>query len=283
VTVAILLVVSAAPVSPFGARLREWRRRRGLSQLGLAVRVGSTARHVSFLETGRSRPSRQMVLRLGEALDVGLRESNRLLHAAGLPAAFPQADIASPDLAPYRAAIDRMLLAHEPYPAMVVDDGWNVLLANRACSALFGADVTGGNFVRDYLANPASTRAVVNWAEVAWAGLDRLRYQAGRAPFDEDLAALVALAGAALRDVARPATGEAGLTVCPRFRVGDEEVRTIAMVARFDPVAEVTLEGLRVELMYPEDEAAERFFRRSGRRRAPAAVGPGDEDARRRR
>src|SRR3954454_19801554 len=102
--------------SPFGARLRLWRRRRGLSQLSLAGQVGSTGRHISFLETGRSRPSRQMVLRLADTLGVGLAEANELLHAAGLPATYPRAGLDSVDLAPYRAAIEAMLAAHEPYP-----------------------------------------------------------------------------------------------------------------------------------------------------------------------
>src|SRR5689334_17742623 len=102
--------------SPFGAMLRRWRLHRGLSQLSLAGRVGSTGRHISFLETGRSRPSRQMVLRLADTLGVGLREANELLHAAGLPAAYPAARLEGADLAPYRAALERMLEAHEPYP-----------------------------------------------------------------------------------------------------------------------------------------------------------------------
>jgi transcriptional regulator with XRE-family HTH domain len=102
--------------SPFGARLRRWRRHRGISQLTLAGQVGSTPRHISFLETGRSRPSRQMVLRLGEVLAVSLRERNQLLAAAGLPDVYPQAPVTGPQLAPYRAAIDRLLHAHQPYP-----------------------------------------------------------------------------------------------------------------------------------------------------------------------
>jgi transcriptional regulator with XRE-family HTH domain len=251
----------AVPVSPFGARLRQWRRHRGLSQLGLAAHAGSTARHISFLETGRSRPSRQMVLRLADALDVGLRESNELLRAAGLPGTYPQAALDGPDLAPYRAAIDRMLDAHAPYPAMVIDRHWNVILANRACSVLFGPRAVGSNFVRDSLANPAAAQAIVNWPEVAWAGLDRLRHHLARTPFDQELRQLVTLAESVLAGVARPPTGESTLAVCPWFRIGDQIVRTIAMVARFDPIAEVTLDELRVELMYPLDEAAERFFR----------------------
>ena len=245
------------PASPFGARLRRWRDHRGLSQLSLAAMAGSTARHISFLETGRSRPSRQMVLRLSDVLRVGLRGANELLHAAGLPAAYGNADLASPDLAPYRAAIERLLNAHEPYPAMVLDARFTVVFANRACAALFGPQVVGSNFVRDGLADPA----VVNWGEVAWAGLDRLRQQARQAPFDEELHSLIATAEAAIAGVSRPPPAEAGLTVCPWFRVGGQVVRTIAMVARFDHIGDVTLDELRVELMYPLDADAERFFR----------------------
>jgi transcriptional regulator with XRE-family HTH domain len=249
------------PASPFGARLRQWRRQRGLSQLGLAVAADSTPRHISFLETGRSRPSRQMVLRLAEALGASLREANELLHAAGLPAAYLQAELASPDLAPYRAAIERLLAAHEPYPAMALDARYTVVAANRPCTALFGPQLAGSNFVRDALADPATAQKVVNWPEVAWAGLDRLRQDARRSPFDEELHSLISLAEAALDGVPRPSAAEGGLTVCPWFRIGSKVVRTIAMTRRFDHPTEVTLDELRIELMYPLDDDADRFFR----------------------
>lgn len=249
------------PASPFGARLRQWRRHRGLSQLSLAAAAGSTSRHISFLETGRSRPSRQMVLRLAEALSASLREANELLRAAGLPAAYPQADLASPDLAPYRAAVERLLAAHQPYPAMALDARYTVVAANRACAALLGPNVVGINFVRDALASPAMAEAIVNWPEVAWAGLDRLRQDARRSPFDPELHALLTLAETVLGGVSRPSPAEAGLMVCPWFRTGNTVVRTIAITARFDHIAEVTLDELRIELMYPLDDEAERFFR----------------------
>jgi hypothetical protein len=144
---------------------------------------------------------------------------------------------------------------------MVLDARFSVVFANRACAALFGPQVVGSNFVRDGLANPAIAETIVNWPEVAWAGLDRLRQQAGQAPFDEELHSLIVAAEAALAGVGRPPPAEAGLMVCPWFRVGGRVVRTIAMVARFDHIADVTLDELRVELMYPLDDGAERFFR----------------------
>lgn len=247
--------------SPFGSRLRQWRQHRGISQLELAGRVASTSRHVSFLETGRSRPSRQMVLRLCDALDLALRDRNELLHAAGLAGAYPVADLTGPDLAPYRAAIEQLMTAHDPYPATVVDGRWNVLFANTASQRLFGGDVVGSNIVRRFVANPAAAEVIENWAEVAWSSLARLRQQVARSPFDGELHELVELAERELAAVPRPAEPASAFVVCPWFRVGDEVVRTIGMVARFDPASEVTLDELRVELMYPQDAAAERFFR----------------------
>ena len=254
--------------SPFGTRLRQWRHHRGLSQLALAGAADTTTRHVSFLETGRSRPNRQMVLRLAEALGAGLRETNDLLHAAGLAAAYPEASLAGPDIAPYQAAIGRLLGAHEPYPAMVLDRHYTVILANQACLALFGPQAVGSNFVRDALTNPAMAQAIVNWPETAWAGLDRLRDSARRAPLDQELRSLISLAESALAGTPRPAPADAALVVCPWFRIGDTVVRTIAMTARFDHAGDVTLDELRVELMYPLDEDAERYFRGQAHRPA---------------
>jgi transcriptional regulator with XRE-family HTH domain len=247
--------------SPFGARLRQWRRHRGLSQLALAGRVGSTPRHISFLETGRSRPSRDTVLRLAAALDVPLREANELLQAAGLAPAYPEGAVEAPALEPFRRAIDRLLAAHEPFPALVLDAHTRVVAANRASSALFGGGLVGSNLIERYLGDPAVCAAVVNWPEMAWTALDRLRKQLGRAPFDGELRRLVALAEGAVTNLPRPQGAEHGLVACPWFRVGDTVIRTIAIAARFDTATDVTLDELRIELIYPQDATAERFFR----------------------
>jgi len=126
---------------------------------------------------------------------------------------------------------------------------------------LFGVHVVGSNFVRDALLNPATAQSVENWPEVAWAGLDRLRAQHQRDPFDPELAELATLAEAAVIDIPRPVAADKRILVCPWFRIGDQIIRTIAMVARFDHPAEITLDELRVELMYPMDAAGEEFFR----------------------
>lgn len=252
---------SAGTVSPFGVRLRHWRRLRGLSQLALATEAATTARHVSFLETGRSRPSRDMVIRLSDVIGLPLRERNRLLEAAGLAAAYPEAGLDSDALAPFRSAIKRLLRAHEPYPAMVVDGRYTVVDANTAAAALFGADIVGSNLIRRY-ADDAARAAIANWPDVARAGLARVRERSRQTPHDEELADLVALAEAAVRDLP-PSTGagDGELIVCPEFVAGDRVIRTIGMAARFDSVLEVTLDELRIEFLYPADSVAEQFFR----------------------
>src|SRR4051794_29846774 len=119
-----------------GPMLRTWRTRRRLSQLDLALDAGVSARHLSFLETGRSRPSERMVLQLAETLDVPLRERNRLLLAAGYAPVYSQHGLYEPELAPIRTALDQLLKAHEPFPAVVVDRGWNMVAANEATGLL---------------------------------------------------------------------------------------------------------------------------------------------------
>src|SRR5262249_6302123 len=118
-------------VPPVGALLREWRQRRNLSQLELALRSAVSARHLSFIETGRARPSREMLLHLADRLDVPLRDRNRLLLAAGFAPVFSERSFDESEMAPIREALERFLVAHEPYPALIVDRLWNVVAANR--------------------------------------------------------------------------------------------------------------------------------------------------------
>jgi MmyB-like transcription regulator ligand binding domain len=144
---------------------------------------------------------------------------------------------------------------------MLVDGHWIVLLANRPCSVLFGGDLVEVNMVRLFVANPAAAAGVVNWPEIAWAGLRRLRQQLDQAPPDNERRDLVTLAETAVAGLPRPAAPGPELVECPWLRIGEQVVRTIGMAARFDPVAEVTLDELRVEPIYPFDDYAERSFR----------------------
>jgi transcriptional regulator with XRE-family HTH domain len=133
-TIAWMATVAARP--PVGALLREWRQRRRLSQFELALEAGVSTRHLSFVENGRSQPSAQMVLQLAEHLDVPLRDRNQLLLAAGYAPAFAHHDLDAPELGPVRDAIEQLLRAHEPYPALVIDAHWGLVAANRALTPL---------------------------------------------------------------------------------------------------------------------------------------------------
>src|SRR3954447_4956723 len=119
-----------------GPLLRDWRHRRRLSQLDLALEAGVSARHLSFLETGRSRPSPQMVLHLAEQLDVPLRDRNRMLLAAGYAPVYGERGLDAPEMEPVRGALDLVLRGHEPYPAVVVDRGWDIVAANASVGVL---------------------------------------------------------------------------------------------------------------------------------------------------
>ncbi len=247
-------------VTPFGAALRRWRLARGATQLALANLAATTSRHVSFLETGRSRPSGEMVARLAEALELPLRETNDLFRAAGLAAAFPETPLVAGDLAPFNAVVEQMLSQHDPYPAYAIDRHWDIVRANRAATMFLPGGVDR-NVVRLTYAGPWR-KLIANWTDIAWAGVHRLQAEAARRPDDEELADLVSLASEACRDVReRPTTDGGARVLCPHFRIGEQLVRTITVVAQFGGARDVTLDELRIELIYPADDEADAFFR----------------------
>lgn len=251
--------VTTIETTPFGRALRHWRRLRGVSQLDLAAAASTTTRHVSFLETGRSRPSREMVARLGDALAVPLRERNRLLETAGLAPAYPEGDIAAEDLAPFRRVVERLLDTHEPFPAFVIDRHWNVVTSNRSAQLFFPTAEEEPNTVLLLMRQWAD--AIENFDEVVVALVDRIAKDLLRFPDDTRLRELYDfVAESAGRHGALEAP-EPGTVVCPRFRIEGQLVRTLTVVAMFESAADITLDELRVELIYPQDDASERFFR----------------------
>lgn len=251
-------------VGPFGAQLRQHRQRRGLSQLQLALMAGTTARHLSFLETGRSRPGRDLVLRMGEALALPLRERNVLLNSAGLSPAYTEHPLDASALAGIRGVLDRVLENHAPFPAWVVTSGWRFLQANRAAERLMpGLCQLTPEQVVDVWFGPGPFReTVVNWQDVVWAGVQGLRRDMLRGG-DPQLQMLLQRVEGHLREVPEP-TGKGfpeGPVVCPVFQVGGQVIRTVSTVMRFDTAVDVQVAELRVELMFPADGEAESFFR----------------------
>lgn len=250
--------MTTTETTPFGRGLRHWRRVRGVSQLELASTAATTTRHVSFLETGRSRPSKEMVDRLGDALTIPLRERNRLLQMAGLAPSYPEGDLETDDLAPFQRVIDRLLASHDPFPGFVVDRHWNLVGTNRGAAAFLGGSAQR-NTVR--LVLDEWRPLIDNWQEISVALLDRLSGDLMRFPDDEALHQLHAEVRDAIGPAAPPVDRARGRVICPRFRIDGREIRTITVAARFESVADITLDEVRVELIYPEDDVSEAFFR----------------------
>lgn len=249
--------------TPFGQRLRHWRLQRGLSQLALAAYADTTARHVSFLETGRSRPGRALVMRLAACLDLPLSETNALLQAAGLPHAFPAAGWNDDELRQYRHTLEAILKRHDPYPACVLNIFGEVLLCNRTSEALWPGlvGVPAEAMLDGWLAPGPGREGIDNFAEVAWAFTSRLQQDVLRT-HDARLEALLRRALGHLRDVPFPTRSESGAApVMPlRLRVGQDVIACFTTVLRFETARETTLSELRLEQIFPLDEAAERLF-----------------------
>jgi transcriptional regulator with XRE-family HTH domain len=241
-----------------GELLREWRERRRLSQLDLALQAEISARHLSFVETGRSMPSREMVLRLAEQLDVPLRERNQLLLAGGYAPVFAETPLDSPQMEAVRAAVRQVLAAHEPYPAVVVDRGWNLVEAN-ASVAMFTEGLPPAllapptNVLRVSLHPDGLARRIVNLGEWRAHLLARLRRQVSLTA-DPRLAALHAELRAYPCDQPEPEIdlpGPGEVVVPLRVRVGERELAFFSTVATFGTPLDITLAELAIESFFP--------------------------------
>jgi transcriptional regulator with XRE-family HTH domain len=248
----------------FGRLLRLWRTHARMSQLELATRAEMSQRHLSFIETGRARPGSEVVQRVAEALEIPLRDRNRLLVAAGLAPYYPDTPLDAAVVAPFRSAIRRLLEAHEPFPAFVLDRWWDVVDANPAAQRLFPkVGESYPNAVEAFLAPGGLREIVVNFPEVASMYLRRLQAEVAEAS-DDRLLATLSRARELVADVALTEPHHSGdLVICPRLRLGGEIVGTVTMVARFGATRAVTLDELRVELIFPADAAADAWFRRA--------------------
>jgi transcriptional regulator with XRE-family HTH domain len=239
-----------------GNLLRDWRRRRHLSQLDLALDAGVSARHLSFLETGRSKPSREMVLHLSEQLEVPLRDRNRMLLAAGFAPAYEERPIDAPEMAPAREALDKILTGHEPYPAVVVDRWWNLVAANRALAHFTGVVAPDlleppANVLRASLHPEGMAPHIVNLGEWRAHLLDRLHRQVVLTG-DERLSALhEELSGYPGGDGHQVAGGEIAIPL--RFRTEDGELRFFGTIATFGTAIDITLSELAIEAFFPAD------------------------------
>jgi transcriptional regulator with XRE-family HTH domain len=257
-----------------GAMVREWRLRRRRSQLDLALEVGVSTRHLSFVETGRSRPSPELVLAIGHYLEVPLRDRNAMLLAAGYAPRYSHTPLDATSMQRIHASLQRMLDAHDPYPGVVIDHRWDVVLANRAATAMLEGVASAAlepslNVFRLCLHPDGLAARTTNFDE--WAGylihqLARIRVHRG----DEQVEALA-------REVATyPNLPEAG-SAAPMAHVGElpllvsfrlrtsagEELSLFTTLTTFGTPRDITLDELAVELFFPADDRTDMLLRSS--------------------
>lgn len=257
----------AVPESRVGALLREWRTRRRLSQMDLALDAGISARHLSFVETGRSRPSAEMVLHLAEQLDVPLRDRNQLLLAAGYAPVYGQRGLDEPEMGPVRDALEAVLKGHEPYPAVVVDRHWGMVAANGAVGFMLEGVAPElleppVNVLRVSLHPDGVAPRIANLAEWRAHLLDRLGRQAVSTG-DPALAALFdelsELPGGGPVPHTDLAAGE--IAVPLRLRHGDAELAFLSTLTTFGTATDITVAELSIESFFPADAATAEALR----------------------
>lgn len=253
----------------FPRALRDRRTRLRLSQLDLALRAGTTQRHLSFIESGRSAPGRPMVVRLAESLELSLRERNELLLAAGYAPAYPERALGDPELGPVRTAIGRILRGHLPYPAVVVDRAGDLIAANSAFDLITeGAapELVGpGRNVYRLALHPAGLapriRNLAEWARHILAALGHLE------ELREELTGYVPDLG--------PSDGQLGFAVPLQLCSAYGELRLMTTVTTFATAVDVTLSELRLEAFLPADQETAEALSAAARPRASAEPGPG--------
>jgi transcriptional regulator with XRE-family HTH domain len=258
-----------APPS-FASRLAWWRKRRGFSQLQLALAADCSQRHVSFLELGRTRPSRDMVLRMATAFDLPLRQANELLLAAGYAPLWTERELGADALAPVREALAYMLTQQEPFPAAVVDRRWNVLQANKGALALIeflvgpiSADAElnlADALVAPYVLRPR----LVNWAEVVRHFLHSVEADAaadGTAATSELLQRLSGCEGVRKLMLAGVQPAATTPVLAMHFRKDGTNIRLFTTIATLGTPQDITLQELRIESFFPMDDETRQLFR----------------------
>jgi transcriptional regulator with XRE-family HTH domain len=262
----------------FALKLRWWREHRGLSQLELSGRAGISQRHLSFLELGRASASRQMVLRLAEALDVPLRQHNTLLLAAGFAPAWRETAFGAPELAQVTSAVDYMLAQQEPFPAFAINRRWELLKANagavRLVEFLVGPLAPGAPVnLADALVAPDVLRPfLVNWVEVVRYFVRSVEADAAADGSDATaalLGRLLAYKGvrAAMKS---PLPDPAGPVLPMHFRKGETTLALFTTIATLGTPQDITAQELRVESFFPMDEESEKALRMWASKAGPA-------------
>lgn len=273
----------------FQSMCRQWRRVRQLSQLDLALAAEVSQRHVSWLETGRSQPSREMVIRLSEAMNIPIRERNQLLKSAGFSAIYSESSLNDPIMVPVMNALNHVLENHEPLPAVVVDRFWNVKKQNQAAELLLGlgqandlqheiTNAQGELNIALLTLHPKGLRQyVTNWAQAAPAFIQRLKEEAIASGDPAVKEAFTGYIHMAQTDSADTTSGKNGtkkkadeilampgrlLPILPlNLDIDGLQLSLFSVISTFGTPQDITTDELRIEAFYPADDATETFFR----------------------
>jgi len=277
--------------TPFGKRLAEWRERRRESQLGLALAAGVSQRHISFMESGRAQPSREMIVRLSDVLDIPLRARNELLTAAGFASLYGERPLVDVELQAAFGALQRIIVHQEPYPAFVIDRAWRIVMHNRAAASLMAgcfneaalvalASDGGVNFMR-MMFEPAQMRPRIrNWSSVGPRLLQRLRREA--AGDDQSPSAILLRELLTVPDDALGTADDAGSlppTLDVEMNVASTTLRFFNTITTFGTPQDVGLQELRIEMSFPADAATETFFKKAAENQSSLDMKPGDVGA----
>ncbi|MDX2235576.1 MAG: helix-turn-helix transcriptional regulator [Hyphomonadaceae bacterium] len=250
--------VLVSDAGPFAAALRRFRHARRMSQLDLALECGISARHLSFLESGRAQPSREMVLTLAAGLLLPRGAANGLMQAAGFAAAYPASPLGSADLAPLRGVLAELMARHAPNPALLCDRHWTILDASPSARALLTAmDLGDGemNVIRMLAESPAAPALVENLPEVLADMAGRIGLEALEAGADPELDALVKTLAAACARHPLPAPARTRRPLVPVvLKAGGRRLSFLTAVAHFGTSEDVTVRDLRLELLFPADD-----------------------------
>ncbi|WP_395374802.1 helix-turn-helix domain-containing protein [Marinicella sp. W31] len=248
-------------LSAFGVQIRQHRKQRGMSQLDLAYAAGSTSRYISFIETGRSRPGKDIILRISDALNLTPRDSNELLISAGLPIIFSEALLEDEEMTSVRKIIDRVFKKHEPFPAWAIGPGLRFLDSNQAAEKVFpGLVGMPPQTLIDLWCAPSTEVTDEERAYRIYQTLSGLRKEVYYYPHP-DIPALINQIEAYAAEIDRPPDMSDDRIMCPTLSVNGQQVRTLSTVMRFDKVVNVTMSEIRIELIFPADDESETILR----------------------
>lgn len=255
-------------MSAVGPLLSEYRKKNRLSQLDLSLLADVSSRHISFIETGRTSPSRAMLLRLADVLDLPHKDSNLLLHCGGYAAAYTELDLDANDMQPVREALQLILDNHNPYPALVMDGGWNVLMANSAQQMMSARilDASGKppttNLLEAVFRQDCYRPFIENWEEVASHTLRRLRKQVlafGKSGDDALYKRLLEMSPPANWQQPDDSPDD-GPMLTVNFNLGGQSLKMFSTLSQFGTALDAGMEELLIESYFPADDQSKRFF-----------------------